>query len=53
MAAHYAIVSNFIDGILLGKPLIAPARDARRAVDLILTVYKSSASGTWEEVPCF
>lgn len=53
MAAHYAIVSNFIDGILLGKPLIAPARDARRAVDLILTIYKSSASGTWEEVPCF
>ena len=51
MAAHYAIVSNFIDGILLGKPLIAPARDARRAVDLILTVYKSSDSGTWENVP--
>lgn len=53
MAAHYAIVSNFIDGILLGKPLIAPARDARRAIDLILTIYNSSASGTWEEVPQF
>lgn len=53
MAAHYAIVSNFIDGILLGKPLIAPARDARRAIDLILTIYNSSASGTWEAVPQF
>lgn len=51
MAAHYAIVSNFIDGILLGKPLIAPARDARRAIDLILTIYKSSESGKWEKVP--
>jgi len=53
MAAHYAIVSNFIDGVLLGKPLIAPARDARRAVDLILTIYQSSESGTWENVPRF
>lgn len=53
MDAHFAIVSNFIDGILLGTPLIAPARDARRAVDLILTVYRSSASGTWEDVPHF
>lgn len=53
MAAHYAIVSNFIDGILLDTPLIAPARDARRAIDLILTIYRSSASGTWEEVPQF
>ena len=53
MAAHYAIVSNFIDGILLGKPLIAPARDARRAIDLILTIYRSSDSGTWENVPHF
>lgn len=53
MGAHYAIVSNFIDGILLGTPLIAPARDARRAIDLILTVYQSSASGTWENVPTF
>ena len=37
----------------LGKPLIAPARDARRAVDLILTIYQSSESGTWECVPQF
>ena len=53
MDAHNAIVSNFIDGILLGSPLIAPARDARQAIDLILTVYRSSASGTWEDVPHF
>ncbi len=53
MDAHNAIVSNFIDGILFGAPLIAPARDARRAIDLILTIYRSSASGTWESVPHF
>ena len=53
MGAHYAIVSNFIDGILDGTPLIAPARDARRAVDLILSIYRSSASGIWENVPQF
>ncbi len=53
MQAHFDIVSNFIDSILLGTPLIAPARDARRAVDLILTIYRSSASGTWEPVPQF
>lgn len=52
-AAHFAIVSNFIDGVLEGKPLIAPARDARRAIDLILTIYKSSESGKWEDVPNF
>ncbi len=51
MDAHYAIVSNFIDAVLEGKSLIAPARDARRAVDLILTIYKSSETKTWEEVP--
>ena len=53
MSAHFAIVSNFIDGILLGKPLIAPARDARRAVDLILTVYESAKTRTWVDVPRF
>lgn len=53
MAAHYAIVSNFIDGIIHNTPLIAPARDARRAIDLILTIYRSSATGTWEDVPQF
>ena len=53
MDAHFDIVSNFIDGILLGTPLIAPARDARRAIDLILTIYRSSASGSWESVPHF
>ena len=52
-AAHFAIVSNFIDGVLEGKELIAPARDARRAIDLILTIYKSSESGKWEAVPNF
>ena len=45
--------TNFINGILLGTPLIAPARDARRAIDLILTIYGSSISGTWEAVPLF
>lgn len=53
MQAHYDIVSNFIDGILQGAELIAPAVQARRSIDLIMTIYKSSASGTWEEVPHF
>ncbi len=53
MGAHFAIVSNFIDAILGGKPLIAPARDARRAVDLILTVYESAKTRAWVDVPNF
>ncbi len=53
MEAHYALVSNFIDGILEGTPLIAPAREARKAIDLILTIYRSSQTGTWENVPKF
>ena len=53
MAAHYAIVSNFIDGVLDGKKLIAPARDARRAVDLVLSIYKSAETRAWVDVPKF
>lgn len=53
MDAHNRLVSNFIDGILNGEKLIAPARDARRAIDLILTIYKSSQSGSWIDVPHF
>ncbi len=53
MEAHIAIVSNFIDAVLEGKPLIAPARDARRAVDLILTIYKSAETNMWADVPKF
>ena len=53
MNAHNFVVSNFIDGILKGEKLIAPARDARRAVDLILTIYKSAEKNEWLEVPHF
>lgn len=53
MEAHNRVVSNFIDGILNGEKLIAPARDARRAVDLILTVYKSAETRSWVDVPHF
>ncbi len=53
MGAHNRIVSNFIDGLLLGAPLIAPARDARRSIDLILTIYESSKTKSWLEVPKF
>ena len=53
MDAHNRLISNFIDGILHGTELIAPARDARRAVDLILTIYKSAETRTWVEVPKF
>ncbi len=53
MEAHFMIVSNFLDAVLEGKPLIAPARDARRAVDLVLTIYQSSKTGTWADVPKF
>lgn len=52
MDAHFSVVSNFIDAILHGEKLIAPARDARRAVDLILSIYKSSENNNiWVEVP--
>ncbi len=51
--AHNLVVSNFIDGILKGEKLIAPAHDARRAVDLILTIYKSAETNEWVEVPHF
>ena len=44
---------NFIDGILKGEKLIAPAKDARRAVDLILSIYKSAETQTWVDVPKF
>ncbi len=53
MAAHFAIVSNFIDGVLDGKELIAPARDARRAVDLVLSIYQSAEKRAWVDVPKF
>ncbi len=48
---HDKLVSNFIDGILKGENLVAPARDARRAIDLILTIYKSSETQSWVDVP--
>lgn len=51
--AHNRVVSNFIDGILKGEKLIAPARDARRAVDLILSIYKSAETREWVDVPHF
>ncbi len=52
--AHNRVVSNFIDGVLKGEALIAPARDARRAIDLILTIYQSAESGSqWMDVPHF
>ncbi len=53
MDAHYSIVSNFLDAILDGKALIATARDARRAVDTILSIYKSGETNTWVNVPSF
>lgn len=51
--AHNRLVSNFIDAILKGDKLIAPARDARRAIDLILTIYESAKTQSWKEVPRF
>ena len=53
MDAHNQVVSNFIDGILKGEELIAPATDARRAVALILSIYKSAETNEWVEVPHF
>lgn len=51
--AHNIVVSNYIDGILKGEKLLAPARDARRAVDLILSIYKSAETREWVDVPHF
>lgn len=52
-AAHFDLVSNFIDGVLHGTPLTAPARDARRAIDLVLTLYESAKTRSWVDVPQF
>lgn len=51
MTAHFALVSNFFDGILNGTEIFAPARDARRSVDLVLTIYKSAETRSWVNVP--
>lgn len=51
--AHNAVIANFIDGMLKGEKLIAPARDARRAIDLVLSIYESAENQTWVDVPRF
>lgn len=47
MEGHQTIVSNFISSALGEEEILIPAESARRAVDLVLTIYESSKQKTW------
>ncbi|MBE6915488.1 MAG: Gfo/Idh/MocA family oxidoreductase [Ruminococcaceae bacterium] len=47
MEAHQLIVSNFISASFGEEEIMIPADSARRAVDLVLTIYESSKEGKW------
>lgn len=47
MEGHQIIVSNFISASLGEEEIMIPAESARRAVDLVLTIYESSKTGSW------
>lgn len=42
---HRLLVENMADAIENGTPLLIPACDARKAVDVILAIYRSSQTG--------
>lgn len=50
MEGHTTIVSNFITAVIEDKPVLIPARSARRGVDLVLAIYESSEKGCWVDV---
>jgi len=50
MESHFYIVSNFITAILEDKEPFIPGESARKSVDLVLAVYKSSETGEKIEV---
>ena len=45
MKSHLKQVKDFVDAIIMEKPPLIPPEEARAAVDLILAIYESSASG--------
>lgn len=50
MESHFYIVSNFITAVLEDKEPYIPGESARKSVDLVLGVYKSSETGQKIEV---
>ncbi len=47
MEGHQIIVSNFISAALGEEEILIPAESARRAVDMVLTIYESGKTGNW------
>ena len=48
---HVAVLQDFVDAILDGKPLLAPAREGIRSVELVNTILLSSALNQTVELP--
>ncbi len=48
---HVEIMQNFVDAILDGAPLIAPAREGMRSVELANAMLYSSLTGATVELP--
>jgi predicted dehydrogenase len=48
---HQALTQNFVDAILAGKPLIAPAEEGLRSLELANAMIYSSFTGNTEELP--
>ena len=49
--AHYEVTQNFIDAILDGSPLVAPARDGMHSVELANAILLSSLEGRTIDLP--
>jgi predicted dehydrogenase len=48
---HVAVLQDFVDAILDGKPLLAPAREGIRSVELVNAILLSSALNQTVELP--
>ena len=48
---HVAVLQDFVDAILDGKPLLAPAREGIRSVELVNAILLSSALDQTVELP--
>jgi hypothetical protein len=48
---HVAVLQDFVDAILDGKPLLAPAREGIRSVELVNAILFSSALNQTVELP--
>lgn len=51
VSGHIAILRNFTDAVLRGEPLVAPAQEGTRSVELANLMLYSSATGETLELP--